>query len=72
MLFLRDIQVVLNPDSNFRAVVPILLTTPIDVDLGTLIHITTLLFISPLSYSYHHSLIHIITLSLILLHSTHV
>ena len=36
VLFLRDIQVVLNPDSNFRAVVPIdiLLTSPIDVDLG--------------------------------------
>ena len=35
VLFLRDIQVVLNPDSILRAVVPILLTTPIDVDLGT-------------------------------------
>ena len=34
VLFLRDIQVVLNPDSILRAVVPILLTTPIDVDLG--------------------------------------
>ena len=34
VLFLRDIQVVLNPDSNFRAVVPIILTSPIDVDLG--------------------------------------
>ena len=31
VLFLRDIQVVLNPDSILRAVVPILLTTPIDV-----------------------------------------
>ena len=34
VLYLRDIQVVLNPDSILRAVVPILLTTPIDVDLG--------------------------------------
>jgi hypothetical protein len=34
VIFLRDIQVVLNPDSILRAAVPILLTTPIDVDLG--------------------------------------
>ena len=38
VLFLRDIQVVLNPDSILRAVVPILLTTPIDVDLGTYVY----------------------------------
>ena len=37
VLYLRDIQVVLNPDSILRAVVPILLTTPIDVDLGKLL-----------------------------------
>lgn len=37
VLYLRDIQVVLNPDSILRAVVPILLTTPIDVDLGELL-----------------------------------
>ena len=55
MLFLRDIQVVLNPDSNFRAVVPILLTTPIDVDLGTVVLMCPppLLFIPSLFYSYH-------------------
>jgi hypothetical protein len=35
VLYLKDIRVVLNPDSILRAVVPILLTTPIDVDLGT-------------------------------------
>ena len=34
VLYLKDIRVVLNPDSILRAVVPILLTTPIDVDLG--------------------------------------
>jgi hypothetical protein len=34
VLFLKDIQVVLNPDSILRAVLPILLTSPIDVDLG--------------------------------------
>ena len=34
VIYLKDIQVVLNPDSVLRAAVPILLTTPIDVDLG--------------------------------------
>lgn len=34
VLYLRDIVVVLNPDSALRTVVPVLLTTPIDVDLG--------------------------------------
>lgn len=33
-LFLKDIQVVLNPDSLLRTVMPILTTTPIDIDLG--------------------------------------
>jgi len=34
VIYLKDIQVVLNPDSVLRAAVPILLTTPIDVDIG--------------------------------------
>lgn len=33
-LFLQDVQVTLNPDSILRTVVPIVLTTPIDIDLG--------------------------------------
>eukprot|EP01041_Mallomonas_annulata_P010927 gene10927-22810_t len=34
VVFLRDIQVVLNPDSFLRTSVPLLLSTPIDVDIG--------------------------------------
>lgn len=33
-VFLKDIQVVLNPDSILRTVMPILTTTPIDIDIG--------------------------------------
>ena len=34
ILYLKDIQVVLNPDSILRTIVPIVTTAPIDVDLG--------------------------------------
>lgn len=34
ILFLRDISVSLNPDSTLRTTFPILLSSPIDVDLG--------------------------------------
>jgi len=35
VIYLKDIQVTLNPDSAVRASLPIVLSSPIDVDLGT-------------------------------------
>ena len=34
ILFLKDISVLLNPDSTFPTDIPILTTAPIDVDMG--------------------------------------
>lgn len=43
VIYLKDIQVVLNPDSVLRANVPIVLTTPIDIDLGENINIENMI-----------------------------